>query len=54
MNKITEIILEPGKVYAGSIFLLKIKATRYLTYGELKELTVNRVKDFTVTELKGD
>lgn len=32
MNKIKEIILEPDKIYTNSDFLLKIKATKYLSF----------------------
>lgn len=53
-NKIIEKILEPSKIYVGSSFLLKIKATRYLTYDEVKTKTYNQVKDFTYSELKGE
>ena len=54
-NKITEIILEPSKVFVGSTFRLKIKATRYATYQELKNReTYNSLKNFNYSELKGD
>ena len=54
-NKITEIILEPSKVFVGSTFRLKVKATRYATYQELKNReTYNSLKNFNYSELKGD
>lgn len=55
MNKIKEILVEPSKVYAGSTFLLKIKAIRYLTYKEVKEnFTYTTVQQYTYGQLKGD
>lgn len=54
MSKITEIILEPSKIYVGSIFKLKIKTIRYATYNELKEKNYNNIKAFKYKELKGD
>lgn len=53
-NKITEIIVEPSKVYVGSTFRLKVKATRYATYQEIKSKTYNQPKTYTYAELKGD
>lgn len=53
-NKILEAIVEPSKVVVGSTFLLKIKATRYLTYTELKTKTYNQNKTYTYAELKGE
>lgn len=54
MNKITEIILEPSKILAGSSFRLKVKATRYMTYAEVKEKTYNENKSYSYCELKGE
>lgn len=56
MSKIKEIIIEPEKIYSGSIFKLKIKAVRYLTYQELKQKQKNysNTKKFTYKNLKGD
>lgn len=53
-NKILETIVEPSKVVVGSTFLLKIKATRYLTYTEVKQKTYNEIKSYTYSELKGE
>lgn len=53
-TKIIEILTEPEKIYAGSNFLLKIKAIRYATYEELKTKTYNEVKNYTYSELKGE
>lgn len=54
-NKITEIILEPSKVFVGSTFRLKVKATRYATYQEIKNKeTYNSLKNYTYAELKGE
>lgn len=54
VNKITEIIVEPNKVYVGSNFKLKIKAIRYMTYNEVKTKTYNQIKNYTYNELKGE
>lgn len=56
MNKIKEIVIEPSKIYLGSIFKLKVKAIRYLTYQELKEnqKTYNNTKMYNYKVLKGD
>ena len=53
-NKITEVKIEPIPIYAGKKFKLKVKAIRYVTFDELKELTYNQVKNFTYGNLKGD
>lgn len=53
-NKIIEKIVEPTKITVGSTFLLKIKATRYLTYTEVKTKTYNQNKTYTYAELKGE
>ena len=53
-NKIQEIILEPTKINVGSLFKLKIKAIRYMTYNELKTKTYNELKQYTYNELKGE
>lgn len=53
MNKITEIITEPNKVFVGSVFKLKIKAIRYATYGELRTRTYDQAKIYTYNQLKG-
>ena len=53
-NKIIEIITESDKIYVGSIFKLKIKATRYATYDELKTKTYNKIKNYTYNQLKGE
>lgn len=54
MSKIIEKIIEPSRVEVGSIFKLKIKAIRYLTYREIKEQAISKLKQFTVTEMKGE
>lgn len=55
MSKIKEIILEPAKIYVGSSFKLKIKATRGVTYQEMKDrLTYNSLLNYKYSELKGD
>lgn len=53
-NKIIEQILEPTKIMCGSVFKLKIKAIRYMTYEEMKSLTVLNLKSYTVSSLKGE
>lgn len=54
MNKIVEKILEPSRIEVGSTFKLKIKAIRYMSYVELKERTVSKIKQYTVADLKGE
>lgn len=54
MSKIIEKIIEPSKPETGSIFKLKIKAIRYLTYSEIKNKTVSKIKQYKVSELKGE
>lgn len=53
-NKITEIIVEPNKVYVGSTFKLKIKAIRYMTYEEIETKTYEEIEDYTYSELEGE
>ena len=53
-TKIIEKLIEPVKVETGSIFKLKIKAIRYLTYAELQQMTYRELKNFTYKNLKGD
>lgn len=53
-NKITEVIIEPSAIYTGDRFKLKVKAIRYVTFDELKELTFNQVRNFTWGNLKGE
>ena len=53
-NKIIEILTEPSKIYVGSTFLLKVKATRYLTYDEVKTKAYNQIKEYTYNNLKGE
>ena len=52
-NKILEVIVEPTKLYVGSSFRLKVKATRYVTYNEVKTKTYNDIKNYTYNALKG-
>ena len=52
-NKISEILVEPTKLYVGSTFRLKVKAIRYATYAELKTKTYNDIKNYTYNSLKG-
>lgn len=54
MQKITEILIEPTKIYVGSSFLLKIKAIRHLTYEEVKTKTYEQIENYTYANLKGD
>lgn len=56
MPKILETIIEPTKIEVGSIFKLKIKAIRYVTYNELRtnQKTYNDVKTYMYAELKGE
>ena len=52
--KISEIIVEPEKVYVGSTFKLKVKAIRYITCQEAKTKTCNYMKNFTCKEVNGE
>lgn len=54
MSKIIEKIIEPSRIEVGSTFRLKIKAIRYLTYAEIKEQTISKLKQFTIAEMKGE
>ena len=54
MNKIQEILIEPVKIYTGSLFKIKIKAKRDITYRELLQKTYEQVKVITYNDLKGD
>lgn len=54
MSKIIEKVVEPDHIETGSIFKLKVKVIRYLTYNEMKQLTVPKLKEFTVNQLKGE
>lgn len=38
----------------GSNFLLKVKAIRYVTYLETKKITVEKLKQYSISELKGE
>lgn len=53
-NKITEIITEPNGIYVSSTFKLKVKATRYAIYDELKTKTYNEIKNYIYNQLKGE
>jgi hypothetical protein len=54
MPKIIEKIVEPSRIEVGSFFKIKVKAIRYVLYGELKNKTVGTVKNCTVKGLKGE
>lgn len=54
VNKITEIIVEPDKVYVGSTFKLKIKAIRYMTYAEIETKTYEEIEKYAYNELEGE
>ena len=54
MKKITEKIIEPSRIEVGSTFKLKIKAIRYMSYAELKERTISKIKQYTIADLKGE
>lgn len=38
----------------GSVFKLKIKVVRYVTYQEIKSKTYTKLKTFTYKDLKGE
>lgn len=52
--KIIEKILEPSKIFTGSIFKLKIKAIRYLKYKEIQIKDYSYNKNYTYKDFKGD
>lgn len=53
--KITEVIVEPSPVRVGSTFKLKIKATRYATYNEVRDkLDYSTLRVYTYNQLKGE
>lgn len=54
MSVFQEKILEPKLIYTGSIFKIKIKTIRYVTYEELAKKTYEQVKEFSYSELKGE
>lgn len=54
MSKIIERIIEPNHIDVGSSFKLKVKVIEYLTYSEIKELTTEQLKQYTISELKGE
>jgi hypothetical protein len=55
MERIKETIVEPSRIYVGSLFKLKIKAIRYATYEELKtKLTYATLENYTYGQLKGE
>lgn len=53
MNKIKEIVTEPSKIFEGSIFKIKIKAIRYMTYKEMKTKKYKYYKSYKYKDLKG-
>ncbi len=54
MAKIIEKIVEPNHIEVGSTFKLKVRVIEYLTYSEIKELTVEQLKQYDTSELKGE
>lgn len=54
MSKIIEKIVEPGKIFVGSTFKLKVKVINYLTYKELKTKTYDYYKNLSYKDLKGE
>lgn len=54
MPKIIEKIVEPGKIFVGSTFKLKVKVINYLTYKELKTKTYDYYKNLSYKDLKGE
>lgn len=54
MSKILEKIIEPSKIYVGSIFKLKIKVDPSITYTNLLQRTYNNLETFTYKQVKGD
>ena len=55
MQKIIEKIIEPSRIEVGSNFLLKIKAIRYATYGEVKnKATYDTMRQYSYNQLRGE
>ena len=54
MKKIIEKIVEPASIRVGSTFKLKVKAIMYLTYSEINQLKVSKLREFKVKQLKGE
>ena len=52
--KILEKKIEPKHIEVGNKFKIKIKAIRYMIYGEMKKETILNLKKYTVSNLKGD
>lgn len=52
--KIQEISIEPGLVYTGSSFLLKVKVQDGMTWDEAKEITWTALEAYTYAQLKGE
>ena len=52
-TKIKEILTEPTKIEVGSVFRLKVKVIRYLTYDELTTKIYDYLKNFTYNDLEG-
>lgn len=53
MSKIKEIVIEPAKIYVGSIFKVKVKAINYLVYKEIKTKDYKYFKSYKYKNLKG-
>ncbi|MGN1300528.1 MAG: hypothetical protein ACI4VC_04205 [Clostridia bacterium] len=54
MAKIIEKIIEPNHIEIGSTFKFKVKVIEYITYSEIKNLTVEQLKQYRTSELKGE
>lgn len=54
MTKIKEMIVEPSKIFTGSILKIKVKVIKHITYGEIKELKISKIKEYKVKQLKGE
>lgn len=53
-KKIQEILVEPNSIHSGSVFKLKIKVIKQVTYSEMKAKTYEYFKNVTYKKLKGD
>ena len=51
MSRIKEIIIEPNKIYVGSIIKLKIKVTYTKKVKEINEMSVKEVNELLVKYL---
>ena len=52
MSKILEKKVEPNHIEVGSTFKIKVRVVEYLAYSEIKNLTVEQLKEYTIADAK--